>query len=214
MNKISHALLALVLGVSHPYPARHCYIAADVKKVSVLIRAKGIVLKGKKPVKRLIGCSGTYVSPNTILTAAHCFEGYTPTDIWVRDPAQATGIRARIVRYSHVFDLALLGVDGSHTYARVGKTPEEGDAVINVGSPEGLEFLISNGIIAALNYQDPDYKARYLITTAMINSGSSGGGAFNEGGQLIGVNTMAVGIFGWCGITFAVDTNTMREFLK
>ncbi len=47
----------------------------------------------------------------------------------------------------------------------------------------------------------------------MCNPGSSGGGAFNESGELIGVNTMIVGIFGWTGITLTVNTETVNEFL-
>jgi len=48
----------------------------------------------------------------------------------------------------------------------------------------------------------------------MINPGSSGGGLFSMKGDLIGVNTLAVGFLGWAGISLAVSTADIQEFLK
>lgn len=189
----------------------------QVLDTAVLIRAKQYRVNDYTQEVEFfgIGCSGTYISSNTVLTAGHCFSNAT-LEIWVRDPKQKTGVRAKLLKLDIDRDLALLEVNGKpHQYAKLAKKAHLGGQIINVGSPFRFEFLLSEGIIASLGVKIKEYKSTYLISTAMINSGSSGGGAFNEKGELIGVNTMtAGGAFGWAGISMAVDLPSIREFLK
>lgn len=190
--------------------------ADSVLDVSVLIRAKqyDIDPHTSKIVRGLAGCSGTFVSGTEVLTAAHCFDRPT-TDIWVRGKHDIS-YKANLLRLDVSHDLALLSVKQikNHPYARVAKTVRVGEQVINVGSPVIFEFLVSEGIVATTDYRTKRFKSSYLITTAMINAGSSGGGAFNDKGEIIGVNVMSIGFFGWTGISMAVDGNTVREFLN
>lgn len=190
--------------------------ADNVLDVSVLIKAKQYVVDEKTfKIKRgMIKCSGTFISSDEVLTAAHCFSRPT-TDVWVRG-FDRISYRAQITKLDPEHDLALLTVKGlsNHPYAKLAKKARIGEQVINVGSPVIFEFLVSEGIVAALRYQDKSFKATYTITTAMINPGSSGGGAFNSAGELIGVNTMSIGMFGWTGISMAVDIENIRGFLN
>ncbi len=190
------------------------HTAKRVLPQSVLLHILAIEYTDRGPQKIGIGCSGTYISPTEILTAEHCFSGYKPLKIWARGPQDSVGYQVKFIKGDVGFDLALLKAPYKHSYAMLGKSPQIGADVINVGSPMGFEFIVSQGIVAAKKFEVHNFTGRYLVTTAMIDHGSSGGGAFNKQGQLIGVNTLSVGMFGWSGISLAVDTETIRYFLK
>jgi S1-C subfamily serine protease len=62
-----------------------------------------------------------------------------------------------------------------------------GEKVVAIGSPQGFENTVSDGIISAIR----SYKTtRYLQITAPISPGSSGGPILNGNGQVIGIATM------------------------
>ncbi|MGD0155817.1 MAG: trypsin-like peptidase domain-containing protein [Terracidiphilus sp.] len=62
-----------------------------------------------------------------------------------------------------------------------------GEKVIAIGSPQGFENTVSDGIISAIR---TDQSTRYLQVTAPISPGSSGGPILNDNGQVIGIATM------------------------
>lgn len=219
MKKLLATLLSctIVLGLSSCAEAKFNYekVANKALKTSVLIHIK-VKVKDKEGKERTVlgGCSGTFVSKDEILSAAHCFNGYTTINIWVRD-IEGKSYSAELIKLDSPHDLALLHVPGlHHKYAKIGKRVKIGEEIINIGSPFNLEFLVSQGIVSALNVEIGDYKSLYTVTDAMINPGSSGGGMFNKKGELIGVNTMSEGgFFGWAGISLAVSVEDVRRFL-
>lgn len=210
-------LWAVLIGVLFT-PKTQVLNVAEVTKLldsSVVIRAKEAMQTENGIRIGMIGCSGTFVSTNTVLTAAHCFQS-PATAIWVRGPKGGSH-RAYIERLDFARDLALLNVVGpKHVAIKLAKTPPRmGEAVTNIGSPFFFEFLVSEGTVASTRLKFKEFKSHYTVTTAMINSGSSGGGAFNDKGELIGVNTMTVGgMMGWAGISLAVSLEDIKDFLK
>ena len=75
--------------------------------------------------------------------------------------------------------------------ARVGsaKALSVGDEVYAVGAPAGLELSLSRGIVSQLRGVFGKRSAPLVQTDAAISPGSSGGGLFNEAGELVGITT-------------------------
>ena len=80
-----------------------------------------------------------------------------------------------------------------------------GVPVYAVGAPKGLELSISDGIVAQLRGGKPPL----IQTTASISSGSSGGGLFNQEGQLVGLTTLY--IEGGQSLNFAMPAEWINE---
>lgn len=94
---------------------------------------------------------------------------------------------ARLIAYDADKDLCALAVRGLDvTPARIGDAGavRVGQRVYAVGTPEGFELTLSEGLVSGLR----DAAAgRYIQTTAPISEGSSGGGLFDSEGRLIGI---------------------------
>lgn len=64
-----------------------------------------------------------------------------------------------------------------------------GQRVYAIGAPKGFELTLSEGLVSSLR----DYEgSQYIQTSAAISPGSSGGGLFNEQGELIGITTFYI----------------------
>jgi len=70
---------------------------------------------------------------------------------------------------------------------------DSASGVYTLGNPEGFAFTFAEGIVSAVrptsNFrtQFSDVHADIIQTTAPISQGSSGGGLFDEDGNLIGI---------------------------
>jgi TPR repeat protein len=81
-----------------------------------------------------------------------------------------------------------------------------GEKVYAIGSPEGLENTLTEGLISGLR---KDKGIRLIQTSAAISHGSSGGGLFDSTGQLIGITSS--GIEG-TNLNFAISIDELPEF--
>jgi serine protease Do len=76
----------------------------------------------------------------------------------------------------------------------------EGEDVVAIGHPYGLEFTVSKGIVSTSG-RDVD-GVRYIQTDVPINPGNSGGPLLDAQGEIIGINTWIVS--NAQGLSFAV----------
>ncbi|MEK6982728.1 MAG: trypsin-like peptidase domain-containing protein [Candidatus Micrarchaeota archaeon] len=115
-------------------------------------------------------------------------------------------------------DLAIISVLG--TYGKPAKinlsaSIYQGESVVAIGSPLGIQGSVSNGIISNLVYYSTlsSYKYDALQTDAAINPGNSGGGLFLKStGELIGINTFVLpSSYGAEGLGFAIDVRSIDK---
>ncbi len=88
--------------------------------------------------------------------------------------------------YLKVLDGELDPVSGIRDYASL----TVGEVVFTIGSPKGLVNTLGSGLLSGLRKSEG--KAEYIQTTAPVSEGSSGGGLFDDRGNLIGVTTFTV----------------------
>ncbi len=151
-----------------------------------------------------------------VFTNRHVISGADPKDISIR---LADG---RIIHPTQVWsdadtDVAVMAVQADHlTPASLGDSDrmEIGDFVLAVGSPFGLSYSVTYGIISAkgrrgLNLGHSGLRLQdFLQTDAAINPGNSGGPLVNLQGEVIGINTaIASNSGGSEGIGFAIPSN-------
>lgn len=91
-----------------------------------------------------------------------------------------------------------------------------GDWVLAVGSPFGLDFTVTAGIISAKGRgQGILEREDFLQTDAAINPGNSGGPLLNLDGEVVGINTaISSRSGGYDGVGFAIPSNMARWVSK
>lgn len=112
-------------------------------------------------------------------------------------------------------DLALLRIYAQNLQPATIAKPESvrlGELVIAIGSPLGLKFTVTSGVVSALVRDDIDDEGysvkKYIQTDAAINPGNSGGGLFRIQGDLVGINTAILSKTGFnIGYGLALSTD-------
>ncbi len=127
-------------------------------------------------------------------------------------------MEATIVGTDPRTDLAVIKVEGTELPFVTFEEEETrvGDWVVAVGNPFGLGGTVTVGIVSARgrdiggsNYGD------FLQIDAAVNTGNSGGPAFNLRGQVVGVNTAIYSPNGGnVGIAFAIPASTVSQVVN
>ena len=132
--------------------------------------------------------AGVAIKDDTILTCEHVISDCVQQVVIVTDEKEsATYLFAKKIRSDSRKDYAVLKVnDFKITPARIGNPDKlrRGDRIYTVGNPEGYSKTMSEGIFSGYKKINGQ---RYLQFTAPIYFGSSGGGLFNENGELVGI---------------------------
>jgi hypothetical protein len=146
-----------------------------------------------------------------IITNLHVVQGETALSIELNNGDIYDDVS--VVDVDERRDIVLLKIKGFNLPAAILGDSDEvrvGEGVVLVGSPEGLEFTVSEGVVSALRDLGRGY--RMLQTTAPASPGSSGGGMFNEFGELVGIVTSQMG--SGQNLNFALPINYVRGRLS
>jgi len=138
--------------------------------------------------------SGVIIKDNLILTAAHVVSD--GTFIQVKKSNDAKKYTAKVKWISHEADLALVEVNDkslfNNTIAQTfGGLPHRQDGVVVYGYPKGGdEISTTQGIVSRIEQRmySHSYMNHIMIQIdAPVNSGNSGGPAFDENGKIVGI---------------------------
>ena len=129
---------------------------------------------------------------------------------------------AEVIGTDQRSDLALLRVDADGLpFLSLGNSEDlkVGQWVLAIGSPFGLDYSVTAGIVSAKGRSLPTERGEnyvpFIQTDVAINPGNSGGPLFNLAGEVVGVNSQ---IFtrsgGSIGLSFAIPARVVKNIVK
>jgi hypothetical protein len=156
--------------------------------------------------------TGFFVQPDTILTNAHVVQDNTSVTI-----RRATGetMVARVETAAPAVDLAVLKVAAADATQPIiplgsGRTARQGQEVVALGSPFGLQNTVTRGIVSAVREVGG---VTLVQTDAAVNPGNSGGPLVDRNGRAIGVNSLGVRSAVAQGLSFAIAVEYAADLL-
>lgn len=194
---------------------------ADLEQIPDYLRR--FFERGMPPTPRErggIGSGFVISSDGYIVTNNHVVEEATKVIVRMQDRSE---FDAQVVGTDPRSDLALLKIDATGLKALRLATKENevrvGEWVLAIGSPFGLDFSVTAGIVSAkgrsLPTENGENYVPFLQTDVAINPGNSGGPLFNLAGQVVGVNSQ---IFtrsgGSIGLSFAIPAHVVANVVE
>jgi S1-C subfamily serine protease len=168
----------------------------------------------ERPGGRVSTGTGFFVDPTGyVVTARHVIAGALRITLILADGRRLPAV---VVRYSTVFDGAVLKAEGAEFPALIlgdSDAVRQGQEVLAIGYPLpgviGIESItVTRGIVSALRPSDG-----VLQIDAAINAGNSGGPVVNSRGEVIGVVRSSIVGRDTQSTNFAVASNLFRTIL-
>jgi len=170
----------------------------------------------QRPQEREMQGSGSgfiIAADGKILTNAHVVDGAETVTVRLSDN---TEYQARVIGKDKQSDVALLKIDAKNLpVVKLGNSDQlsVGEWVLAIGSPFGLDYSATQGIVSALSRSLPNETyVPFIQTDAAVNPGNSGGPLFNTRGEVVGINSQIYSNTGsYAGLSFAIPINTVRS---
>ena len=128
-----------------------------------------------------------------VLTNNHVIDGADEVQVRLLDRRE---FQAKVVGADRRSDIALLKIEARNLPSVSFAAPNQlkvGEWVLAIGSPFGLDYSVSAGIVSAIGRSIPNQRNEnyvpFIQTDVAINPGNSGGPLFNMQGQVVGVNS-------------------------
>jgi hypothetical protein len=189
---MKNALICIVVILSILGSVCGCSSSQD-ELARVVKRTKGTVafIATYNCVDTLIGQgTGFFVSHNQLITNEHVLKVACRAE--VRLPSGKVYSIVRVIGYSDSADVVRVEVDtrgDKVNYLQLAKSPaNEGERIIIVGNPLGLQGSISEGIVSSIREIAP--YGQVIQMTAPISPGSSGSPVMNTDAEVVGIATM------------------------
>ncbi|NPA52612.1 MAG: Do family serine endopeptidase [Aquificae bacterium] len=155
-----------------------------------------------------------------IITNNHVIENATNIQVKFKNKKV---LDAKVIGKDKLSDIAIIAVPfkkGIENYAKkhilkFGNSDKlkQGNLVIAIGNPLGLDGTVTMGIISALDRSIEGHPGEgFIQTDAAINPGNSGGPLVNIDGEVVGINTAIIA--GAQGLGFAVPANQAKWVME
>lgn len=150
----------------------------------------------------------------TVITNYHVVEGADEIQVSLNDKRTFT---ATLVGGDPEVDIAILSIEADNLLQLSmadSNDLRQGDFVVAIGNPFGLENTVTTGVISALGRSGLGIEGyeNFIQTDASINPGNSGGALVNLRGELIGINTAIIAPNGGnVGIGLAIPVNMAKN---
>ncbi|MGB1912062.1 MAG: DegQ family serine endoprotease [Porticoccaceae bacterium] len=157
-------------------------------------------------------------------------DGYILTNHHVVDQAQEIQVlfadrseyKATIVGTDRRSDLALLKIEAKYLDALELADSDDlkvGAWVLAIGSPFGLDYSVTAGIVSAKGRSLPTDQGEnyvpFIQTDVAINPGNSGGPLFNLDGEVVGINSQIFSRSGGSiGLSFSIPSTVAIDVVK
>ena len=215
----ARAILCQMLGMLMALTVALPSAAGDARTVYAEAVDSVVSIHVDKPRDDSFG-SGVVIGKNVVATNCHVIEAHTA--IQVKRAVGGYFMDARYVFGDEEGDVCLLfveelSVSPAPPIVKLGAAHalEIGGRVYAIGAPAAFESSITGGIVSQLwNRQfDAGITAPEIQTDADILGGSSGGGLFNEDGELVGITTFTIPDGRQTELTFAMPVELVAELL-
>lgn len=148
-----------------------------------------------------------------VVTNAHVIDDSEDVTVELEDKRE---LKAKVIGVDKLSDIALLKVEaGDLPFVELGDSDklDVGQWVVAIGTPFGLDYTATQGIVSALSRSLPkDTYVPFIQTDAAVNPGNSGGPLFDLDGQVIGVNSQIYSRSGgYMGVSFAIPSNIVKN---
>jgi Tfp pilus assembly protein PilF len=153
--------------------------------------------------------SGFFIDVDRVVTNRHVIEGAYRAEVH-SSTGNVYPVKG-VLAVDAEGDVALLRIEAPANLIRPlsleRTSPQEGESIVVIGNPFGLEGSVTNGIVSAV--RDIPTFGRIIQITAPISPGSSGSPVVNMRGQVIGVATLQ--ITGGQSINFAIPSERISQ---
>lgn len=177
---------------------------------------------------------GQNPSPRKVRSSGSGFviskDGYILTNHHVVDQAQEIQVvfadrsefKASIVGTDRRSDLALLKIQATRLDALAFADSDDlkvGAWVLAIGSPFGLDYSVTAGIVSAKGRSLPTEQGEnyvpFIQTDVAINPGNSGGPLFNLDGEVVGINSQIFSRSGGSiGLSFSIPSSVAIDVVE
>jgi len=168
------------------------------------------------PPARSMGSGFVISKDGYILTNHHVVDGADEIQVLFADRHE---YRAEIIGSDRRSDLALLKIEAENLPALEFADADAlrvGEWVLAIGSPFGLDYSVTAGIVSAIGRSIPTEKGEnyvpFIQTDVAINPGNSGGPLFNLDGEVVGINSQIYSRSGGSiGLSFSIPASVALD---